>query len=275
MASTELVTAVTREGKFNKNAARRVRVAGKIPAVIYGAKEPSIAIELDPKQILRILHSDSGHNTIFDVDVKGSARVKAMIVDWQYEPIKGSLLHIDLKRIAMDKAMVVEVPIQLEGIPVGVKNEGGLLEQVGAPEEVYARPQSSFVAEFVGAANRLAGRVAEARDPGRYVVAIDGVGVFPMAGPEGIGPGDPVVGVVRPEDLRIADRAAEGAVPAEVVDVAFLGAQRTVRLRSARLGELVATTPAGVAVPSPGTEAAVSWEPSAAWVVPASPAAEA
>ena len=126
MASTELVTAVTREGKFNKNAARRVRVAGKIPAVIYGAKEPSVAVELDPKQILRILHSESGHNTIFDVDVKGSARVKAMIVDWQYEPIKGSLLHIDLKRIAMDKAMIVEVPIHLEGIPVGVKTEGGI-----------------------------------------------------------------------------------------------------------------------------------------------------
>jgi large subunit ribosomal protein L25 len=140
MASTELVTAVTREGKFNKNAARRVRVAGKIPAVIYGAKEPSIAIELDPKQILRILHSDSGHNTIFDVDVQGSARVKAMIVDWQYEPIKGSLLHIDLKRIAMDKAMVVEVPIHLEGVPVGVKNEGGLLDQVLREVEIECLP---------------------------------------------------------------------------------------------------------------------------------------
>jgi large subunit ribosomal protein L25 len=140
MASTELVTAVTREGKFNKNAARRVRVAGKIPAVIYGAKEPSIAIELDPKQILRILHSDSGHNTIFDVDVKGSARVKAMIVDWQYEPIKGSLLHIDLKRIAMDKAMVVEVPIHLEGIPIGVKAEGGLLDQVLREVEIECLP---------------------------------------------------------------------------------------------------------------------------------------
>jgi large subunit ribosomal protein L25 len=140
MASTELVTAVTREGKFNKNAARRVRVAGKIPAVIYGAKEPSIAVELDPKQILRILHSESGHNTIFDVDVQGSARVKAMIVDWQYEPIKGNLLHIDLKRIAMDKVMIVEVPIQLEGIPVGVKAEGGILEQVLREVEIECLP---------------------------------------------------------------------------------------------------------------------------------------
>jgi large subunit ribosomal protein L25 len=140
MATTELISAVTREGKFNKNAARRVRVAGKIPAVIYGAKEPSVAIELDPKQVQRILHSASGHNTIFDVDVQGSARVKAMIVDWQYEPIKGHLLHVDLKRIAMDKVMMVEVPIHLEGIPFGVKNEGGLLDQVLREVEIECLP---------------------------------------------------------------------------------------------------------------------------------------
>ena len=140
MATTELISAVTREGKFNKNAARRVRVAGKIPAVIYGAKEPSVAIELDPKQVQRILHSASGHNTIFDVDVQGSARVKAMIVDWQYEPIKGHLLHVDLKRIAMDKVMMVEVPIHLEGIPFGVKTEGGLLDQVLREVEIECLP---------------------------------------------------------------------------------------------------------------------------------------
>jgi large subunit ribosomal protein L25 len=139
MATTEVVKAATREGTFNKNAARRVRAAGKIPAVIYGAKEPSVAIELDPKQVLRILHSDSGHNTIFDVEV-GAARAKAMIVDWQYEPIKGNLLHVDLKRIAMDQAMVVEVPVQLEGTPVGVKTEGGLLEQVLREVEIECLP---------------------------------------------------------------------------------------------------------------------------------------
>jgi large subunit ribosomal protein L25 len=140
MATTELVSAAPREGKFNKNAARRVRVAGRIPGVIYGAKEPSIAVELDPKQMLRILHSESGHNTIFDVDVQGSSRVKAMIVDWQYEPIKGHLLHIDLKRIAMDKAMLVEVPVVLDGVPTGVKNEGGMLEQVLREVEIECLP---------------------------------------------------------------------------------------------------------------------------------------
>ena len=136
----EVVVAKPREGKFNKNAARRVRVAGRIPAVIYGAGKESIAVELDPKQILRILHSESGHNSIFDVVVDGHGRSKAMIVDWQYEPIKDSLLHIDLKRIALDKTMKVSVPVLLIGIPIGVKNEGGVLDQVLREVEIECLP---------------------------------------------------------------------------------------------------------------------------------------
>src|ERR1700690_3866564 len=139
MAEQEVVAAKPREGKFNKNAARRVRVAGMIPGVLYGAKEPSIAVELDPKQITRILHSDSGHNTIFDLEI-GSGKTKAMIVDWQYEPIKGKLLHIDLKRIAMDKVLKVNVPIFLKGEAVGVKQEGGILEQILREVEIECLP---------------------------------------------------------------------------------------------------------------------------------------
>ena len=139
MAEQEVVAAKPREGKFNKNAARRVRVAGKVPGVVYGAKEPSIAVELDPKQITRILHSDTGHNTIFDLEI-GTSRAKAMIVDWQYEPIKGKLMHIDLKRIAMDKAIRVSVPILLEGVPVGVKMQGGILDQVLREVEIECLP---------------------------------------------------------------------------------------------------------------------------------------
>jgi large subunit ribosomal protein L25 len=141
MISQEVVAATPREGKFNKNAARRVRVKGKIPAVVYGAAEPAIAIEVDPKQIQKILHSDTGHNSIFDLEITGStAKTKAMIVDWQYEPIKGTLMHIDLKRIALDKAMRVEVPIQLVGSAIGVKTQGGILDQVLREVEVECLP---------------------------------------------------------------------------------------------------------------------------------------
>ena len=143
MAATSNIPAVVatpREGKFNKNAARRVRVSGKIPAVVYGAGKDAVAVAVDPKVITKILHSDSGHNTIFDLDVTGSGVVKAMIVDWQHEPIKGALLHIDLKRIAMDKMMRVSVPIQLVGVPTGVKNQGGILEHVLREVEIECLP---------------------------------------------------------------------------------------------------------------------------------------
>ena len=139
-SNIEAVVATPREGKFNKNAARRVRVSGKIPAVVYGAGQDAVAVVVDPKVITRILHSDSGHNTIFDLNVEGASVVKAMIVDWQNEPIKGTLLHIDLKRIAMDKAMRVSVPIQLVGVPVGVKTQGGILEHVMREVEVECLP---------------------------------------------------------------------------------------------------------------------------------------
>jgi large subunit ribosomal protein L25 len=143
MAATSTIPAVVatpREGKFNKNAARRVRATGKIPAVVYGAGQDSVAVSVDPKIITKILHSDSGHNTIFDLDVTGSSVVKAMIVDWQNEPIKGALLHIDLKRIAMDKTMTVSVPIQLIGVPLGVKAQGGILEHVLREVEIECLP---------------------------------------------------------------------------------------------------------------------------------------
>jgi large subunit ribosomal protein L25 len=136
----EVVVAKPREGKFNKNAARRVRVAGKIPAVLYGSGHDPVAVEVDPKQISRILFSESGHNTIFDVEVAGLPAAKAMIVDWQREPIKDQLIHIDLKRIALDKALRVKVRVKLLGIPVGVKASGGILDQVMRQVEIECLP---------------------------------------------------------------------------------------------------------------------------------------
>jgi len=136
----EVVVAKPREGKFNKNAARRVRAAGKIPAVLYGSGQQSVAIEIDPKQISRILFSEKGHNTIFDVEVAGQPSAKAMIVEWQREPIMDRLIHIDLKRIALDKVLRVKVRVKLLGVPVGVRTEGGILDQVLREVEVECLP---------------------------------------------------------------------------------------------------------------------------------------
>jgi large subunit ribosomal protein L25 len=123
-----------------KNHARRVRREGKIPAVVYGAGKDAMPLSVDPRHVLRILRSETGHNTIFDLALSGGENSKVMIVDWQYEPIKGHLLHIDLKRIAMDKALRVNVPIMLQGVPVGVKTEGGILEQILREVEIECLP---------------------------------------------------------------------------------------------------------------------------------------
>jgi large subunit ribosomal protein L25 len=123
----------------NKNVARRVRRDGKIPAVLYGAGKDAVSVTVDPRQVMRILNSETGHNTIFDLDLN-SDKTKAMIVDWQYEPLKGKLLHIDLKRIAMDKLLIVKVPIELKGEAVGVKQQGGILEQMLREVEIECLP---------------------------------------------------------------------------------------------------------------------------------------
>jgi large subunit ribosomal protein L25 len=136
---TNVLEAQPRESG-NKNQARRVRSEGKIPAVVYGAGKESLSVSVDPRVVLRILHSESGHNTIFDLTLNGGERTKVMIVDWQYEPIKGKLLHIDLKRIAMDKALKVSVPIFLKGEAEGVKTQGGIMEQILREVEIECLP---------------------------------------------------------------------------------------------------------------------------------------
>jgi large subunit ribosomal protein L25 len=135
---TNVLEAQPREAG-TKNDARRVRRDGKIPAVVYGAGKDALSISVDPRVVTRILNSETGHNTIFDLTMNGE-KTKAMIVDWQYEPIKGRLLHIDLKRIALDKVLKVSVPIFLVGEAAGVKQEGGILEQMLREVEIECLP---------------------------------------------------------------------------------------------------------------------------------------
>jgi len=122
-----------------KNDARRLRKDGLIPAVLYGAGLEPLTISVDPKQMKRILASEAGHNTIFDLAAGGDSG-KAMIVDWQSDPIRGALLHVDLKRIAMDRLLRVSVPIALVGEAPGVKVQGGILEQMMREVEIECLP---------------------------------------------------------------------------------------------------------------------------------------
>jgi spermidine/putrescine transport system ATP-binding protein len=156
----------------------------------------------------------------------------------------------------------------------------GLLEQVGLPEEVYRRPATPFVADFVGLANRLPGRLCGSAAGDRYEVEIESVGRRMACGPPGLAGGEQVTVVIRPEDLNLEPAAAtsvaqtagaaDGALLATVVDVAFLGAHRTVRLSAGSLGHLVAVG-RGQAVVAPEDKVMLSWADDDAWVVPAGP----
>ena len=129
-----------REGR-GKGPARRTRLTGMVPAILYGGKnKESISLTVNAKQVARILRSETGHNTIFTVQVTDGAAEKAMVKDWQVDPVSGKLLHVDLFRIAMDVRMRVRVPVHTFGEPQGVKMQGGVFEMVTREVEVECLP---------------------------------------------------------------------------------------------------------------------------------------
>ena len=135
--------AVKREGR-RKNEANRLRASGKIPAVFYGpgksgkAKE-AVAVSVDPKAVMRILHSDSGANTLINLKLDGGES-RVMVRDYQLDPITHQLLHADFYQLAMDKEIVVSVPVLVKGEAAGVKQQGGLLDFVTREIQVQCLP---------------------------------------------------------------------------------------------------------------------------------------
>ena len=123
-----------------KNEARRLRVAGQTPGVLYGAGGDSVAVAVSPKEVNKILHSNTGHNTIFNLSVTGGETVPVMVVDWLNDPIKDNLLHVDLKRIDLTLRLRVKVPVHTSGEPKGVKLQGGLHELITREVEIECLP---------------------------------------------------------------------------------------------------------------------------------------
>jgi large subunit ribosomal protein L25 len=139
-----VLDAVKREGR-GKNEANRLRASGHVPAVVYGTgskgKAPEgVAVSVDPKAVLRILHSDSGANTLITLKLDGK-QSQVMVKEYQLDPLTHKLLHADFYQLAMDKAIIVTVPIQVRGEPKGVKDQGGLLDFVTRDVEVQCLPK--------------------------------------------------------------------------------------------------------------------------------------
>jgi large subunit ribosomal protein L25 len=135
----QIIVEATPRADRGKNAARRIRRSGQVPGVLYGGKGEPAAVAVNAKQVTGILRSESGHNTIFTVKL-GGAEHKAMLKDWQVDPVKGSLLHVDLVRVAMDVRMRVKVPVHTFGEPQGVKLQGGIFEMVTREVEIECLP---------------------------------------------------------------------------------------------------------------------------------------
>jgi len=123
-----------------KNAARRIRREGNVPAILYGPDVENISLVLNKRDIFDILKSETGENTIFQVDLEKD-KPEVMIKDYQQDVTTDEILHVDLFRISMDKEIRVTVPIVLTGDPVGVKTEGGFVEFVTREVEIECLPR--------------------------------------------------------------------------------------------------------------------------------------
>jgi large subunit ribosomal protein L25 len=197
----------TRRETRGKNEARRMRVAGTVPGVIYGGKGGSEAVSVNAKQVAGILRSPSGHNTIFKLKLQGR-ETNAILKDWQVDPVKGKLLHVDLLRIAMDVRMRVKIPVHTFGEPQGVKLQGGIFEMVTREVEIECLPDD-IPGEFkVDVTELMIGKQLRASD-----IPMDAEKIKLVTDPQRV-----IAHVValREEEEKPADAvAAEGAAPAE------------------------------------------------------------
>lgn len=129
MSVTVPVAASRRTGR-GKNENNRVRMSGMLPAILYGSNKAPLAIAVNPRDIEKIFRSKYGYNTIIELDVEGVEKEPSMIVDWQLDPVRDNITHVDFKRIDPSKKVSVKLPISFKGVPFGVKNQGGTLDTV-------------------------------------------------------------------------------------------------------------------------------------------------
>jgi large subunit ribosomal protein L25 len=190
-----------------KNAARRLRQSGEVPAVLYGGKGGPLPLTLNTKQLSMLLRSESGQNTVFQVRLPGGDE-PAMVKDWQVDPVKGNLLHVDMVRVAMDVRVRVRVPVHTFGEAQGVKMQGGIFETVTRDVEIECLP-SEIPGEFkVDITDFMIGRQLRAGD-----LVLDSEKMKLVTDPQRVIAH--VVALRVEEEKPVEAVAAEGAVPAE------------------------------------------------------------
>jgi large subunit ribosomal protein L25 len=191
-----------------KNAARRLRASGRIPAVVYGGeKGKATEIAVDPKVLLRILHSESGVNTLIGLEGIGSGDTRVLVKEYQLDPIDHKLLHVDFYQVAMDKAITVTVPIVLKGEAKGVKQQGGIVDFVHREIDIETLPGDIPENIVVDVSELMLNQGIRVRD-----ILTEGAKWKPMTDPDSM-----IVHVValKAEEPAPAEVAAAAAAPAE------------------------------------------------------------
>ncbi len=205
-----ILAAVTREGR-GKNEARRLRQAGQVPAVCYGGKSrEGISVSVDPKALLQILYSDSGVNTLISLKIDGGEASQVIVKDFQLHPVTSQMLHVDFYQLALDKAVTVTVPVHLTGEPVGVKQQGGLVDFVQRDVQVECMPTEIPERLEIDISELMIGQGVRLR------ALLSGVSWSPVSDPDTL-----LVHVIapkieeEPEEDEAAEVPAEGEEPAE------------------------------------------------------------
>lgn len=140
--SEKIVVKVEKRENSGKGFARRLRAAGKIPVTVYGGGGEAVSVAAELSDLAAILRSESGHNTVFSLDVAGVGLSDVIFQDRQIDPIKGRLLHADLRRLAVGEKIEVTVAVHLIGEPAGVKNDGGMLQQAMREIKILCDPRA-------------------------------------------------------------------------------------------------------------------------------------
>ena len=146
-----------------KNAARRLRLTGNVPATVYGLGKDPEAISVNTKEMTTVLKDPAGHNRVFNIKCDGAQQL-AMAVDYQIDPVKHSLLHVDLLRVDVNKPVTVSVPIKAVGTAYGVKTEGGFEEMVSREVRIECLPLDIPESIEVDVTDLRVGQAVRAKD---------------------------------------------------------------------------------------------------------------
>ena len=225
----DIVVAAEVRASRGKNEAHRTRRAGQIPAVIYGSHKDPVAVSVNPREIAKITRSATGYNTIFKLQIAGGETTPVMVVDQQVDPIRGTLLHADFKRVDLTKRIRVSVPVATTGEAKGVKVQGGLLEVITRAIEIECLPDDipeKFVVDvtelMIGQAKRasdvaLSGSIKLVSSPDTVIAHAVALRAEEVAAPTEAAVVAPVAGaaVAEPEVIKKGKKEEEGAADKE------------------------------------------------------------